>query len=357
MEPREGFKATPVYFDFLDVYGVQVLYVQPYNPHAEEEEKRPFVLIIQDQWMLKNCMRFSHQSAWAVDSTFKTNVFGLPLYAAVVPNQLGVGIPVWLMMCTNDIGTSHESIALELTFRKVLSRMHGVRPTAIVIDKNPQELHSILKVIDEDPHCWDEGEGGNRHQIACHVLLCWFHVKKAWVENLLPQVSSLWARIPHLSPLPRLICVSFMVARMAQVPANMQDHVYSSLSNLMHTPTEEQFDERYIDLMRHYSQHANVQRYITNGWCARTCEWQRRWPKFGRLFPHGYVDTTNLVERLWQYIKYTLLDAKINRPILSLLHAFVGDSTTGTHMGGTLLEFFKQKQEIGGHSTLSPHLP
>lgn len=165
--------------------------MQPYNPSAIEEERRPFVLIMQDEWMLQTAIRFSYQSAWAVDSTFKTNVFGLPLYAAVLPNQLGVGIPVWLMMCTNDVGTSHESIALELTFKKVLSRMQGVRPAAIVIDKSPQELHSILKVTNEDPHCWADGEDGNRHQIACNVLLCWFHVKKAWVENFLPQVSNL----------------------------------------------------------------------------------------------------------------------------------------------------------------------
>ncbi|MCO5579681.1 hypothetical protein L7F22_033539 [Adiantum nelumboides] len=208
----------------------KVLYVQPYNPSAVDEGKRPFVLIIQDPWMLHSAIRFSPQRAWAVDSTFKTNVFGLPLYAAVVPNQMGVGIPVLI---------------------------------------------------------------------------------------------------------------------------NMRDHVYSSLSNLMHTPTEEVFEERFNHLIQHYSEHSNVQRYITNGWCGRTSEWQERWPKFGRLFPHGNVDTTNLVERLWQYIKYTLLDAKINRPILSLLRALIGDSNTGTYMGGTLMEFLKQKQEIANSGRYS----
>lgn len=127
----------------------------------------------------------------------------------------------------------------------------------------------------------------------------------------------------------------------------MRDHVYSSLSNLMHTPSEDIFNERLNILLRHYSEHDNVQRYVTIGWCGQACPWRRRWPKFGRLYPHGNVDTTNLVERLWQYIKYTLLDAKINRSILVLLHALIGDSITGTHMGGTLLEFFQQKQEIG----------
>ncbi|MCO5568188.1 hypothetical protein L7F22_021884 [Adiantum nelumboides] len=66
----------------------------------------------------------------------------------------------------------------------------------------------------------------------------------------------------------------------------------------------------------------------------------------GRLFLHGNVDTTNLVERLWQYVKYTLLEARINRSLLELIHALVGNSKTGGRMGGTLLRFFKQKQEI-----------
>lgn len=114
----------------------------------------------------------------------------------------------------------------------------------------------------------------------------------------------------------------------------------------MQAPTVQAFDERLHSFMLEYSQHVNICRYVSNGWCGPTCIWRTRWPKFGRLFPHGNVDTTNLVERLWQYIKYTLLDGKINRSVLVLLHALVGDSRTGTCMGGTLLQFFKQKQEI-----------
>lgn len=166
-----------------------MFYVQPYNPHAIEEEKRPFVLIIQDEWMLQMAMRFSCHNSWAVDSTFKTNVFGLPLYAAVLPNQNGVGIPIWLMMCTSDIGTNQESKALELTFKTIFSRMREICPAAIVIDKSPVELEAIGKVVDADFYCWAEDEQRGRKQIAGHVLLCWFHAKKAWVENLLPQVG------------------------------------------------------------------------------------------------------------------------------------------------------------------------
>ena len=99
------------------------------------------------------------------------------------------------------------------------------------------------------------------------------------------------------------------------------------MSNLMHSVTEEEFEERYKLLQHRYSTHANIVCYVTNGWCGGDCMWRTRWPKFGRLFNHGNVDTTNLVERLWQYIKYTLLEARINRSIVELLYALVGDST------------------------------
>ncbi|KAI5059584.1 hypothetical protein GOP47_0025903 [Adiantum capillus-veneris] len=148
-------------------------------------------------------------------------------------------------------------------------------------------------------------------------------LQKAWVENLLPQV-----------------------------PKDKRDDVYNRMSNLMHATSEDIFDARCDELLQVYQAHENIRRYVSTGWCGKTCMWRSRWPRFGRLFQHGNVDTTNLVERLWQYVKYTLLNAQINRSLLVLLNALVGDSVHGTYIGGTLLEFFKQKQEIAdsGHS-------
>lgn len=204
----------------------KVIYVQPYN-HAINEDKRPFILTIQDQWMLEVAIRFSPNNSWAVDSTFKTNVFGLPLYAAVLPNQNGVGIPIWLMLRTSDVATNQESVALELTFKLIFSRMHEIRPAAIVIDKHPMELNVIQKV-----------------------------------------------------------------------PKEKRDHVYDLLCNLMQAHIEQEFEEIFQSFLLQYSSHLNVCRYVSNGWCGHTCIWRECW--FGHLFPHGNVDTTNLVERLWQ---------------------------------------------------------
>ncbi|MCO5578720.1 hypothetical protein L7F22_032565 [Adiantum nelumboides] len=214
----------------------KVLYCQPYNPTASDPKNRPFILILQDEWMLEMGIRFSANNAWAIDSTFKTNKYGLPLFAAMLPNQLGVGIPIWFMLCTCDVGARHEVIALEITIKRIFSRMANVRPSALVIDKSQQELDALLRVVNEDPHCWGYTFNGTRRQIACHVLLCWFHTKKAWVEHLLPQV-----------------------------PKEMREDVYSTMCNIMHSVTEEEFEDRFQLLRQRYSSYADSGRYGVPG--------------------------------------------------------------------------------------------
>ena len=77
------------------------------------------MVVIQDEFMKSMAQRFSTGNSWALDSTFKTNQHGLPLYAAIVPNQDGKGIFVFYMLCSNDIKQSYEGIALELALTHV----------------------------------------------------------------------------------------------------------------------------------------------------------------------------------------------------------------------------------------------
>ncbi|KAI5077701.1 hypothetical protein GOP47_0007525 [Adiantum capillus-veneris] len=269
---------SAMYMEALKLQAVgKFAYVQPYNPNALQDVNKPFVIIIQDDWMLQMCIRFSQHNAWAVDITFKTNVYGLPLYATVLPNQNGTGIPLWLMMCTSDPGTCQESVALELTIWMIFLRMGSIRPNAIVIDKCPQELNAILRAIKDYLACWAEHSEG---------VVGFMSKRLGW----------------------RIFC------------RECQDTCKTMFILQC--------------------------RYVSNGWCSKSCVWHEHWTKFGRSFPLGNVDTKNLVERLWQYVKYTLLDARINRSALDLLHALVGNARSGSWMGGTLLEFLKKKQEL-----------
>jgi len=59
------------------------------------------------------------------------------------------------------------------------------------------------------------------------------------------------------------------------------------------------------------------------------------------------MNTTNHVERHWEWIKYSLLGAKINRKLRDLVVAIIESAANGTRVGGaTLINHFKQYQGI-----------
>ena len=102
---------------------------------------------------------------------------------------MGVGIPLCYMLCSSDCGSNHEQIALEITLKIIFKRMESERPNATVIDKSWTKYNAIRNVITEDPCCW-QITNGEMKQISCKILLCWFHVKNAWVDDLLPKVNA-----------------------------------------------------------------------------------------------------------------------------------------------------------------------
>ena len=303
----------------------KVAHVQPYLPGEPGSPAiQPFILILQDQWMLEMCERLTLNNSWAIDSTFKTNQFGLPLYAAVAPNAMGIGIPLWYMLCSSDKGSNHEQVALETCLRVIFARMPTVRPNAIVIDKCWTSYNAITNVVATDRQSWIV-VNGQRSQTHCRLLLCQFHAKKSWVDNLLPKVS-----------------------------ANERSHLYQRMCQLMQCITESSFNAMCEELKVEYVDKPGVWQYIEGGWCGLTCVWRKLWPKFGRMFNYGHVDTTNIVERHWQFIKYTALRGRINRSITDLLHVLIGDSETGTCIGGTVIEWYKQRQEICESGRFAP---
>ena len=186
----------------------KVVYVQPYIP-----TKQGFVLIMQDQWMYHMCMRLSKNNAWAIDSTFKTNVFGLPLYVVVALNEQTIGIPLWYMLCTNDAGSHHEQLALV-----IFERMKGVRPNVLVIYQCWVEYIALKNVITTYPHCW-EMVNDTKRKTTSQILLCWFHVKKDWVDHLLPKVNGM-----------------------------EKDKLYARMCRLMYFSKEEEFDHVYAEI-------------------------------------------------------------------------------------------------------------
>ena len=71
------------------------------------------------------------------------------------------------------------------------------------------------------------------HKTCCHILLCQFHAKKTWVDNLLPKVN-----VAERNQLYRLMC------------------------QLMHCITESTFNVICEEVMQEYSDNPDDWQYI-----------------------------------------------------------------------------------------------
>lgn len=293
-----------------------VIFYQEYD----EERKQPLVVVVMTKWMREVVApRFSGESAWALDSTFKTNQFHLPLYGAMVPNQDGVGMPLFFMLCSADKGEQHEGAALSMTLKAVFDAI-SVRPRAIVIDKSFVELNAIQPVLEADyrdnPHLYG---GGTEPPIR--ILLCWFHAKKAWVDHLLPKVKK-----------------------------EERAELFRRMDGLLLSDNEGVHQERLAQFRAAYaaSEYKSVISYVESGWVGEGCVWKDMWPLFKRAFRHGDVNTTNLIERTWQTLKYSVFGRKVNKRVHDLILAIVGSASgDGFHGKTPLIEHYVVKQEIG----------
>ena len=178
--------------------------------------------------MLERAKHIIPESAWVLDSTFKTNHWGMPLFGAMCPNKAGLGMPVFLMICSNDNESGQLGTALYLTLKVVFGNMGSIRPNAIVIDKDKTERIAVLKVIKEDRFCWEDEQIGGI-QTKCRLLLCWFHAKKAWIEHLLPKV-----------------------------PEEQRNDLYQLMYNMLEAVTKDDFNEAYQRLRINYQGHPEV---------------------------------------------------------------------------------------------------
>ena len=83
----------------------------------ESLAKQSFLVTTRDKRMLGMCIWLFYVYSWAIDSKFKTRHFGLPLCVRVVPNNKGVGIPLWYMLHSYDCGSNHAQLVLDMTLR------------------------------------------------------------------------------------------------------------------------------------------------------------------------------------------------------------------------------------------------
>ncbi|MCO5566318.1 hypothetical protein L7F22_019995 [Adiantum nelumboides] len=130
----------------------KVLYCQPYNPIASDPKDKLFILILQDEWMLEMSIRFSANNAWAIDSTFKTNKYGLSLFAAVLHNQLGVADSGRYGVPGNSKEHRARLFAEMATILRVLDNAHQTLATydnKIVTEEKEEKVKTCIHELKE----------------------------------------------------------------------------------------------------------------------------------------------------------------------------------------------------------------
>jgi hypothetical protein len=114
----------------------KVIFYQSYSPNHDDLAKQPLVLVIQTDEILERAKSITPNSAWVKDSTFKTNHWGMSLFAGMCPNKAGLGMPIFLMLCSDDNESGQVGTTLYLTIKAVIRNIGTIRPNATIIDKD-----------------------------------------------------------------------------------------------------------------------------------------------------------------------------------------------------------------------------
>ncbi len=134
-------------------------------------EKEPFVMVLQSA--SQRPVLIEHGAVVQIDSTFGTNdkhfsFFTLLVMAPIYEGGGRRGIPAAFFITSNE---EKDTIALALT--EIKKKCEGWAPTTFVSDVSLAQIGGIKGVFGE----------------SVTVLLCLWHVKRAWVKNLLIKVT------------------------------------------------------------------------------------------------------------------------------------------------------------------------
>ena len=119
--------------------------------------------------------------------------------------------------------------------------MGTIWPNAIIIDKDKTKEIALIKAMLEDASCWEDRESG-RYQTKCQLLLCWFHGKKACVENLFPKLP--------------------------------KKQLNNSMCNMPEAMIEEDFNKVYRRFKTTDTNNAGALKYMEKGWARDGSLWK-----------------------------------------------------------------------------------
>ncbi|GLJ36743.1 hypothetical protein SUGI_0739890 [Cryptomeria japonica] len=142
-----------------------------YYKRPNNVENIPFVMGIQTPWMREMMVKHSHNSIIAMDSTFSTNKYGYELYTLLVFDEQEAGIPIaWAISSRNKVEDINEWL-IEVYKRGKQSK-EDWHVNAFMTDDASAEIEAI------------------RSSFNCWILLCIWHVRRAWLKNVYRYVNN-----------------------------------------------------------------------------------------------------------------------------------------------------------------------
>ncbi|XP_054798607.1 uncharacterized protein LOC129303357 [Prosopis cineraria] len=158
-----------------DEYSVRI-WVQRHQKHVfyfqDNSVSESFVLGIQTDWQLQQMLRYGHNSFISFHSAFGSKKLKFPLCSLLVFNTSQNAIPVaWIITSSSVNKGIHKWIGL--LCERIRTRDARWKPSAVLLD-NPSFDFSII-----------------REAFQCRILLCTWHVRRAWIKKLQKKCSNI----------------------------------------------------------------------------------------------------------------------------------------------------------------------
>eukprot|EP01018_Ginkgo_biloba_P001591 Gb_21672 [translate_table: standard] len=140
-----------------------------YYKCANESQGIPFIIGIQTLWMRKMMVKYSHESLISMDATFSTNKYGI-LYTLMVFDQFQNGVPIAWVVSSRDT-TSDIEEWLQAIFYAGVKERPDWKVCTFMTDDAAAEIKALRRVFN------------------CDVLLCLWHVRRAWLKHVRSKAS------------------------------------------------------------------------------------------------------------------------------------------------------------------------
>ncbi|CAK9166609.1 unnamed protein product [Ilex paraguariensis] len=148
------------------------MWVQRHHKHVfffqDNSGSEPFILGIQTDWQLQQMLRYGHSGSIASHSAFGLNKLKYALCSLLVFDPSRNAIPVAWVITSCCVGQGIQKWMLSLVER-IQNKDPRWRPNAFLVDDPSFEASYI------------------RGAFQCRVLLCLWHVRRAWVKSLLKK--------------------------------------------------------------------------------------------------------------------------------------------------------------------------